>query len=339
MDIKKSIIVCMLCIQCAYAGPEVVPTEVTLADIIAAPVTDNTCHAYCFTGVCVWMTCTIFGCDIDTSPRVRHNNPDFIVSTFDEPGTNPWVDANAIYSSLNINMTEIWVDVFRSDVEPAGGSQVEGGSGVDNSLRWKEVDVLGHPVASIAAEIAGSGFWCPSETDAYYPYYLSGFDTYEWRLGLFETVLSLPYLFPGVRVVGDGFYRQWGSVHPRTGAILQKDDVKAAAMISQRAGNIVTGNSWAHLVNQPDGNGYSKTWLPGELRENDASTGVWQMIAPKTDTQCYVFGEDDTTSLEPYSEDRNTDDNKYVYALWREYECCERVGASLIYIAETEVCL
>ena len=83
-----------------------------------------------------------------------------------------------------------------------------------------------------------------------------------WRLGLPE-MLYLQNLLPGRRVVGDGIQQQWGPVWPRTGFINQKDDAKAAAVVAQRAGNIVTQTRQPHIYNALDGNGYNRTWLPG----------------------------------------------------------------------------
>ena len=54
---------------------------------------------------------------------------------------------------------------------------------------------------------------------------------------------------------------------------IRKDDAKAAAVVAQRAGNIVTQTRQPHIYNALDGNGYNRTWLPGELVENDPEYG------------------------------------------------------------------
>ncbi|MFN3237617.1 MAG: TraU family protein [Pseudomonadales bacterium] len=69
--------------------------------------------------------------------------------------------------------------------------------------------------------------------------------------------------------------QQWGPVWPRTGFINQKDDAKTAAVVAQRAGNLVTQTCQPHIYNALDGNGYNRTWLPGELVENDPA--IWKV--------------------------------------------------------------
>lgn len=115
--------------------------------------------------------------------------------------------------------------------------------------------------------VANSGYFCPSEADSFQPYLSSSFNALTWRLGILE-LLYLQNLIPGRRVVGSGIQQQWGTVWPRTGFINQKDDDKASAVIAQRAGNIVTQTGQPHVYTALNGNGYNRTWLPGELVEN-----------------------------------------------------------------------
>ena len=159
------------------------------------------------------------------------------------------------------------------------------------------------------------------------PYFSSSFDALTWRLGLPE-LLYLHNLLPGRRVVGAGIWQQWGAVWPRTGFILQKDDAKAAAVIAQRVGNIVTQTHQPHVYLPLKGNGFQRSWLPGELIENNAGTGVWQMLAPRQDRQCAVFGENDVMTR-AWSRGRHAEDHRYAFTLWRPYECCKDKGSYL----------
>ena len=77
----------------ALHAVELEPTTLTLSDITSAMTLDKTCLNYCITGVCVWLRCSIYECEIETSIRVSHYNPGLIVSVFDEPGDNPWEEA------------------------------------------------------------------------------------------------------------------------------------------------------------------------------------------------------------------------------------------------------
>lgn len=308
-------------------------TTISTADIISAPIIDRSCHNYCLTGVCVWLRCG-FGCSIKTSIRVRHYNPDLVVSVYEESGNNPWREAKALFGATERISSSALVDTFHD--APAGyGARTEGGNfGADRSLRFKEAAAIGHPLSGLTR--LPVQLWCPSQATPFVPYFSSSYDALAWRLGLAE-MFYLQNFLPGARVVGEGYRQQWGSVFPRTGFINQKDDVKAGAVIAQRVGNIVTQQGQPHVY-QPFGRvPYNRIRLPGELRENNSATGLWQMLAPKEDKQCYVFGQNDVLST-PWSANRQSDDKAYAYALWRQYECCQAKG-SYITTIETEICL
>ena len=315
---------------------EAEPTTITTDEIIESITLDRSCLNYCITGVCVWLRCGLSGCSIETSIRVAHYNPDLVVSVYDEPGDNPWQEMEALFGSLDTGIVSGIVSTFH-DAFVGGGHRTEGGNqATDQSLRFKEVTAIGHPFSSISDFIAGTSFYCPSEAESFNPYLLSSLDALTWRLGLPE-MLYLQNLLPGRRIIGAGFHQQWGPVWPRTGFINQKDDVKAAAVIAQRAGNIVTQPNQPHVYNALNGNGYNRTWLPGELVENNPDTGVWQMLVPKQDKQCYAFGENDVIGR-PWSDGRQSEDNRYAFTLWRSYQCCEARGSYLFTVA-VEICL
>lgn len=314
------------------------PTEVTFEDLMATPITDASCHNYCFLGICVWLRCSLFSCSIETSIRVQHNNPDAVVSVYDIPGDNPFVEAQDLYGEMEEDAANSLVGMFHF-VEAGQGHRVEGGSPyVDQSLRYHEATAVGHPLSSFSEFFSEGGYFCPSEAFSMRPIFSSGTDALTWRLGLPE-MLYLPYLLPGVRVVGEaGVAQQWGSVFPRTGFLLQKDYAKGAAVIAQRVGNIITQTGQPHVYWPLNGNGYNRTWLPGELVENDPDTGVWQMVAPEQDEQCYAFGENDVYS-QVWSQGRTSEDNRYVFNLWRRYSCCEDRGVFLFTVDIPPICL
>ena len=312
------------------------PTTLTTADIVSSMTLDRSCLNYCITGICVWLRCSIYQCEIKTSIRVSHFNPDLVVSVYDSAGDNPWLEAEALFGSVESQLTDSLVGVFH-DAEAGGGHRTESGnSAVDQSLRFKEATAIGHPLSSLTDFLGNTGYYCPSEAESFIPYFSSSFDSLTWRLGLPE-MLYLTNLLPGRRVVGEGIHQQWGAVWPRTGFINQKDDAKAAAVVAQRVGNIVTQDRQPHVYKPLNGNGYNRTWLPGELVENDPNTGVWQMLTPKQDTQCYVFGENDVLT-QAWSQGRQSEDNRYAFSLWRPYECCEAKGAYL-FTVPLRVCL
>jgi integrating conjugative element protein (TIGR03756 family) len=261
-----------------------------------------------------------------------------VVTVYDEIGFDPWTEMNIIYAPFNLAAAETILGFVSPFPIVAGGEQTEGTAPInegmmeDKSLRFKEAAAYGHPMASLSNFTAGMGL-CPSEATSLVPYFQSPLDSLEWRFGLLE-MFSPSAFIPGARVVGlGGFFQQWGPVFPRTGFVKQKDDPMAGAVIAQRVGNIITGNSGLHVAGHLGGNGYGWTVLPGELIENVPWTGVWQMIAPIPDPVCYPFG-----LPIPWEVGRSSDDNGYAYALWRRYECCRDKGA-LLGIIPTYICM
>lgn len=343
--IKNTAIAILLLAQSVVAlgAPSVIPTTITSQEIIATTSTameNPLCLEWCFTGICVWLACAGPICETETSPRYKHYNPDLVVTVYDELGHDPWVEMNEWYASIQLEAANTIMGFLTPIPIIAGGSSTEGeaaGDLNDMSRRFKEASAYGHPMSALGDYLSDYAL-CPSEADAYYPYFLSGVDSAEWRFGVGE-MLYVPWLLPGVRTVGiGGFFQQWGHVFPRIGFVTQKDDPKAGAIAAQRVGNIVTGSLGFHLANQFNGNGYSWTVLSGELIENIPLTGKWQMLKPIPDPICYVFGENDVLSPVPWSFGRSTDDNGYAYTLWRRYECCRQKG-SLITVIPAYVCM
>lgn len=313
-------------------------TIVTTDDILGTPVGDASCHNYCVLGVCFWLRCSLFSCSVETSVRVGHNNPDLVVSVYDIPGDNPHQEAEELYGDIEESSANSLVNTFHV-VEAGQGHRVEGGNPYTNhSLRYAEATAVGNPLLAVENIAGDTGYYCPSEAEVMRPYFSSGFDALSWRLGLFE-LLYVENFLPGVRVIGEGgYFQQWGPVFTRTGFVQQKDWAKASAVIAQRVGNIVTQTDQPHIYQALDGNNYNKSWLPGELVENDADTGVWQMVAPYQDDKCYAFGENDVYKRD-WSHRRTSEDNRYVYNLWRPYACCDDQGAYLYKVDIPPVCV
>lgn len=263
------------------------------------------CLSYRVQGVCYWLYCTLTGCSVLTSVKVQHYIPDAVVSSYSNTGENPWVDVRAM--SLPNHMAE------------SGGNGTTNEIHQSNLEKFKNADVIGHPGTAIFNQfVSRFGATCSGAGRAFRPYLLSTLDTVAWRYNLPE--LAYPEaLIPGVREIGTRIgLNLWGNVYPRGGFLHQTDDHKAAAVVAQRAGDIVTRRGQPHVY-QPllaaADDGY---WPAGELVESDASTGKWQELAPTIKNTCAVF---------PHSEARvQAQQGDYAWALWRPYSCCQRRG-------------
>lgn len=280
---------------------------------IAASVLTPDCLEYKVVGICFWLLCTPFGCTVKTSTKVRHFIPELVVSSYATTGANPWTEMAALSSPT-------------SGAE-GGGNLITPNTQRDNLPRFKNVDGIGHPGGWAATQLAShSGYACASGATAFMPYYLSTLDSLAWRHGIPESLYP-ESLLPGVREIGRQLAgNMWGNVYPRQGFLVQPDDFKAAAVMAQRAGDVITRNWQPHvyvpLIPVPR-DGY---WPPGPIVENDASTHKWQLLSPLVQPTCAIFPSDPVQSA----------DGGYAWSLWRPYSCCKREGQTFLFSIDFE---
>ena len=280
---------------------------------IAASVLTPDCLEYKVVGICFWLLCTPFGCTVKTSTKVRHFIPELVVSSYATTGANPWTEMAALSSPT-------------SGAE-GGGNLITPNTQRDNLPRFKNVDGIGHPGGWAATQLASqSGYACASGATAFMPYYLSTWDSLAWRHGIPESLYP-ESLVPGIREIGRQLAgNMWGNVYPRQGFLVQPDDFKAAAVMAQRAGDVITRNWQPHVyvpLTPVPREGY---WPPGPIVENDASTHKWQLLSPVVQPTCAIFPSDPVQSA----------DGGYAWSLWRPYSCCKREGQTFLFSIDFE---
>lgn len=263
------------------------------------------CLEYRVTGICFWLRCTLYSCSVATSVKVRHYIPDAVVSSYSNTGENPWHEVRFL-SQPNATANE-------------GGDGTTNAPHENNLAKFKNADVIGHPGSWAFGQFASaSAYTCAGAGTAYMPYLLSTFDTFAWRYNIPESVYP-DSLIPGRREIGSRTgLNLWGNVYPRGGFLHQTDDYKAAAVVAQRAGDIVTRSGQSHVYQPLLANSREGYWPAGALVESDASTGKWQELTPKLSNFCAVF---------PHHHHRTqAQQGDYAWALWRPYRCCKREG-------------
>ena len=285
----------------------------TDADIIAAAASQD-CLDYRIDGICIWLQCNPLGCSTQASPRVRHYLPDAVATAHTARSSWPYAEALARSAAA----------VFGSG--GGGASRVRGREGF---LRFKRVEIIGSPGLAVAQAAVGTALLCPSAAQPYMPYFLSDADMVGWRFGIPET-LHPESLLPGQRLVGT-LERNWGSVRPRQGFLVQADDFKAAAVAAQRAADIVTRTGQPHLYRPLGGACGRGCWGPGALWENAPETGKWQMLLPRREKHCAAFG---ATGEE--SAGRGSVKEQHAWHLWRPYTCCRPLGQLLLTVIPLE---
>jgi integrating conjugative element protein (TIGR03756 family) len=295
---KKAILASLLC--CGSLSASALDTATVVSSALSPD-----CLEYRVVGVCFWLYCTYGGCSVRTSVKVRHYIPDAVVSSYANTGENPWSEVRAMSSP--------------SGEAQGGGDGTTNQDHENNLAKFKNADVIGHPGSLVFSAFAsGFGYSCSGAGTAFMPYLLSTLDTVAWRYNLPE--LAYPEaLTPGLREVGTRAGRNlWGHVYPRGGFLHQSDDYQAAAVVAQRAGDVVTRKGQPHVYGPLLADAKDGYWPAGELMESDASTGKWQELTPSLSNACAVFPHSDTKVQAQRGD--------YAWALWRPYACCERKG-------------
>jgi len=267
------------------------------------------CLEYRVVGICYWLRCSLSGCRVRTSVKVRHYVPDAVVSSYSNTGENPWGEVRAMS--------------LPNPTAQAGGDGTSSLDHENNLAKFKNADVIGHPGGEMFNQFASSfGYSCPGAGTAFMPYLLSTLDAPAWRYNMPEAVYP-EALIPGQREVGSrSRMNLWGSLYPRGGFLHQTDDYKAGAVVAQRAGDIVTRRGQPHVYQPVLASARDGYWPAGELVETAPSTGKWQALTPRTSSSCTVFPHDDSLT-----QARQGD---YAWALWRPYSCCQRRGQTFL---------
>ena len=309
-----------------------VPSPAAPADVSTAEVLRNTaraalsCMQWRAVGVCFWLDCTLLECDVRSSVKVGHYNPDLVVSVYNELGGNPWREVRHTLGGAQRAAAQRLLGHFSATPTGSGGSG-GGFAGGAGRLLFREADAIGHPLEDLSDALAVPGLVCASQSAASEPHFQSALDALAWRRALPEGLYPAS-LAPGLREVGAGAHQTWGSVYPRTGWIVQPEEPKAAAVIAQRAADIVTRAGQPHVyvpLSGPDPDD-QRVWAPGAVVEGDGTTGRWQMLAPVAERDCAVFGRDDRSDGAGWSAGRVDPGGDYVWNLWRPYRCCARLG-------------
>ena len=255
-----------------------------------------------------------------------------MVSVYHESGSNPWTDIRTTLGQAQKTALSGLMGALTP--APVGGSGHRTGSATrryHENLTFWEADVVGHPLKALAGHLPPLGLICPSQSRPLFPYFQSSLDALAWRQEVPEIFYPASRL-PGMRELGTGLLQTWGSIYPRTGWAVQAEEPKAAALVAQRVGDITTRTGQPHVYVPITGSpGSGRIWPPGPLKENDRSTGLWQLLHPRSETTCEVFGSDDRLAASGWGSGRRDTKGEYVWNLWRPYRCCPRRGQWFLY--------
>ena len=233
----------------------------------------SNCLDWKVVGVCLWLHCKYGRCRVNTTIRVSHKLPDLVFTAYDHPGQTPWTEMRLLPDLFDIG----------------GGSFPIIDSQTSSSLRFKEVDAIGHPLP-LQRKLFNVPYLCRSQAKPLFPYYRSVQDILEWRNNGIES-LRVESVTPGLREIGSWPGNSWGAIYPRNGFVMQSDDAKAAAVTVQRAADIVTQPDQVRVY-VPFGYTGHRRVQHGDSKASTAtacanSGGIWQTSkGPAADPNC-----------------------------------------------------
>ncbi len=324
-------------------------TSVDMQDLWTDPFTaDSSCLDYCFEGVCFFLDCEVWppSCSINTSLRVSHKNPDFVVSAYPDLGGNPWEEFTSMWGDIQQDMGQEVVSWIGAPADITGGGEAvttteqEPTKEQTNSTTFKEVDVVGYYYDFSDYD---EEYFCGSNTTAFTPHYTSALDGYLWRTGTTDVLYTLMVFWESI---GIPYFKEWGGIYWRTGFIKQLNPAKANAVLSMRAAHIASRSGetriyWPATGDPDTDQRFFRT--PGGIEADGSNGSVWQMIAPKKDDGCYVFddiAESEPTAGDTWSSGRWSDNqSSSVYTVWRPYECCKKKDDVYIFSVQVQICL
>lgn len=282
----------------------------------------SSCLKWRVVGECFWLRCGLDGCSVKVSAKVAHYRPDSVVSVYVHVDQHPWRELRTVVRRMfRLGRTVLPANMHNVILGGGTAPSPDLSSSLRN-VRFFEADVIGHPLVELSFH--GASYICKAVTRPLIPYFLSLTDAVAWRSPEMEQ-LNPNSLVPGRREIGNWPSNTWGSVYPRTGWISQPSAPKAAAVAAQRAADVAI-NGGTFRVRDPFGPAKANLWPPTTIREHDASTAVWQMLHPRRESSCDVFGKSDLLSVADWGGGRLGKGNAFAWNLWRPYKCCARRG-------------
>jgi integrating conjugative element protein (TIGR03756 family) len=265
------------------------------------------CMDWKFVGMCFWLKCKLFDCDIEESPKISQFVPDLVVATHTSKDS-PLGDVKSLNPVKNANLT----------------NKLQQAEDLETNVDFKHAEVLGNPAALVFNALASSDWFCASGVKVpYFPYFLSGLDK-SWRDSGVEHFFPQSILgFPKIKTNWPLGY--WAPVYPRCGWGLHPYDAINGAVAAHRAAVITTSALAPHIYIQAGTDCGSRCWGPSTVTEGNIRNHKFQMLFPKTANRGMVMGGDAS-----WANGKNVDGEEgYAWTLWRPYTCCKRKGSFL----------
>lgn len=277
-------------------------------------------------GVCFWLEHGFMGFPkISVSSSIEEYLPDLVVSVYNEPGDNPWIEARTL-------LDETAHSVGQLAIQSATGHTLTGGRNNSVQLRLhsdsdvtKFVDVIGNPLGLIDFPFVSLRY----DAKPFMPYYQSALDALPSRMGFAEAIRPETWN-PFSHYIGQGFSNHWGYEFPREMTTTNDNDFKASFVLAQRAADIVTNRNTLHVVKSTSNSCGTHCSVANVIEEQKDDHEKWQEIYPID--RHIRQGESDATSMTPIGQkDAIAGHGNYVFMVWRRYKGCVQHPGKLIF--------
>lgn len=141
----------------SIAGDATQESGITTSEILESGVNGIPgCINYCLVGVCAHLIINFPDIEVRISPRVQHNNPDFVVSTFRDHEQQPWDEWRQVFGPVEHDIADGIFSVISGDEGTRGyGSYQEEHRRYTEMSPYKEADIVGNPLAFLPLLLTG----------------------------------------------------------------------------------------------------------------------------------------------------------------------------------------
>lgn len=278
---------------------------------------------YKIIGVCVWQR----GWHAPTlTPEVEHFFPDLVVSSYQRPYTNPWLEINKLFENKTATRAQERLYKLVVGFKPTyGDSNTVGTTGLHQKRLL--VDVVGSPYNLLHIPFVS----LRPETTPFKPYYLALWDLAVSRLQVIEIALSLR-LLPNASKFVSGFpigssISLWGYEMPRHFITHTTSKFRAAMVAAHQGADLVTNVNSGHFVASTTNSCGKNCVISNVIFDPTGKNVLWQEVFPNNRMI--------TPGVEGFEKEEVDDDVKgngnYVFVVWRKYRGCVQDRGKLIY--------
>ena len=116
------------------------------------------------TGLCLWLDCGPFGCQVRSSLKVGHYNPDLVVSSYNILGDNPWLEIRTTLGIAQATAARSALGTLTDIIVGSAGNRTEGTDRRDHkNLVFRETDAIGHPGLNFSLPVLPASLRCVSQ--------------------------------------------------------------------------------------------------------------------------------------------------------------------------------